>query len=69
MTPRIPSPEDEAFDVFLEDIKVVDYMAGLALTDAYEGDIEAVKRKLHILRFHIRHRVIRLLGIKDGEDR
>ena len=69
MTPRIPSPEDEAFDVFLEDIEVLDYMTGLALTDAHEGDIEAVKRKLHILRFLIRHHVIALLGIKDGEDR
>lgn len=69
MTPRTPSPEDEAFGVLLEGIEVVDYMAGRALSAAHAGDIEAVKRKLHILRFLIRHRVIGLLGIKDGEDR
>jgi hypothetical protein len=68
MTPRIPGPDDEALEVLLDAIETVDYMACRALTAANAGDMEAVKRKLHILRFLIRHNVIGLLGIKDGED-
>ena len=68
MTPRIPGPEDEALEVLLDAIETVDYMACRALTAAKAGDMEAVKRKLHILRFLIRHNVIGLLGIKNGED-
>ena len=69
MTPRIPLPEDEALEVLLEGIEAVDYMACRALNAAHAGDIESVKRKLHVLRFYIKHNVIDLLGIKDGEDR
>ena len=68
MTPRIPGPDGEALEVLLDAIETVDYMACRALTAANAGDMEAVKRKLHILRFLIRHNVIGLLGIKDGED-
>lgn len=68
MTPRIPGPDDEALEVLLDAIETVDYTACRALTAANAGDMEAVKRKLHILRFLIRHNVIGLLGIKDGED-
>ncbi|MBF0975264.1 MAG: hypothetical protein HXK27_04235 [Atopobium sp.] len=68
MNQRIPGPEDEALEVLLDAIETVDYMACRALTAANAGDMEAVKRKLHILRFLIRHNVIGLLGIKDGED-
>ena len=68
MTPRIPGPDDEALEVLLDAIETVDYMACRALTAANAGDMEAVKRKLHILRFLIRHNVICLFGIKDGED-
>ena len=69
MTPRIPGPEVEALEVLLEGIEVVDYMAGRALSAAHAGDMGAVKRELHVLRFLLRHRVPALLGIKDGEDR
>lgn len=69
MTPRIPGPEVEALEVLLEGIEVVDYMAGRALSAAHAGDIESVKRKLHVLRFYIKYNVIDMLGIKDGEDR
>ena len=69
MTPRIPGPETEALEVFLEGLEVVDYMACRALKAAKAGDMGAVKRELHVLRFLIRHRVPDLLGIKDGEDR
>ena len=69
MTPRIPVPEDEAFDTLLGAIETVNYMAGLALTAARKGDMENVKQKLYILRFLIRHNVIDMLDTKDGEDR
>ena len=49
-------------------IETVNYMTGLALTAARKGDIETVKQKLYILRFLIRHNVIDILEIKDGED-
>lgn len=68
MNTRIPGPEVEALEVLLEGIEVVDYMAGQALSAAHAGDIESVKRKLHVLRFYIKYNVIDLLGIKDGED-
>ena len=69
MTPRIPGPEDEALEGLFDAIEVVDYMAGRALSAAYAGDMGAVKRNLHVLRFLLKHRVPALLGIKDGEDR
>lgn len=69
MNPRIPRPEDEAFDVFVGAIETVNYLTALALAAARKGDIETVKQKLYILRFLIRHNVIDLLDIKDGEDR
>ena len=69
MNQRIPGPEDEALDVLIGAIETADYMACLALTAARKGDIEDVKRKLHILRFLIRHNGIDMLGTKDGEDR
>lgn len=68
MTPRIPGSEVEALEVFLEGLEVVDYMAGWALSAAYAGDIESVKRKLHVLRFYVKYNMIDLLAIKDGED-
>lgn len=69
MTPRIPEPEDEAFDALLGAIETVNYMAALALTATRKGDIETAKQKLYILRFLIRHNVIDMLDNKDGEDR
>lgn len=69
MTPRIPVPEDEAFDALLGAIETVNYLTALALTAARKGDIETVKQKLYILRFLLRHNVIDMLDPKDGEDR
>lgn len=68
MKRHIPEPEDEAFEVLLGAIETVDFMVSLALSAFKAGDMEDVKRKLHILRFLIRHNVIGLLGIKDGEE-
>ena len=69
MNQRIPEPEDEALEGIFDAIEVIDYMACRALNAAQARDMRAVKRELHVLRFIIRHRVMDLLGIKDGEDR
>lgn len=68
MNQRIPGPDDEALEVLLDAIETVDYIAFRALIAVDDGDMETVKRKLHRLRSLIRHNVIGLLGIKDGDD-